>query len=443
MSKNPYENLEVQYPCPRCDKLFTKTAELYQHLRDTHPSPNRCHVCNHSFSAYASLLSHSYIHSGAKPFICGYPDCDYSCRTKQNIKVHMHFCQKCPAKKYRVPFPLPDRYKSSYKYQTTISEYQQSRNEQSKTKKRRKSKRIRKNSKSKTEPSNAIIQRSFSTPSPKKTRAWYSKNGDFQHPNDMLLKTPPTKRYIRTGKVQVEKENANGWLLEMHKCITVKSQICVDAIKLIQSQLNPKFVRSTQPKGLHIAVLRDPSEEIQSAAIINTCGNYIEIKSFATSSKHKRQHLGTMLIAFILERCHGKVIIGARDDPGVLAFWRTIGFIECPQGIICSFGRKGTVIMQTVAPYVGIYDYAISKFAPNSKVKKVLFKSKIRDENIVTYTETVLIARLHEEVTNHENKEEQNTKRAKISGQKRKLEFKEEETLALKRYCTRNSIRHL
>eukprot|EP01083_Nonionella_stella_P064978 169859_1 len=103
--QNPYTTIEPEYPCPRCKLQFTKTAELYQHMRETHPSPKRCHICNHSFDAFASLLSHSYLHSGAKPFHCGYPDCDYSTRTKQNIQVHMHFCTKCPAKKYKVAFP--------------------------------------------------------------------------------------------------------------------------------------------------------------------------------------------------------------------------------------------------------------------------------------------------------------------------------------------------
>eukprot|EP01083_Nonionella_stella_P187529 689270_1 len=155
--------------------------------------------------------------------------------------------------------------------------------------------------------------------SPKKTRAWYSNNTEFENPNDILLKTPPTKRVIKTGKISVEKENVDGWMLEMHKCITTKSQIVSEAIKLISSRLNHKFVGAqTQPKGLHIACLRDPNNEIQAAAIINkkNDGNYIEIKSFATSIQHKRKHFGTLLIGFILERCNGKIIIGARDNQG-------------------------------------------------------------------------------------------------------------------------------
>ena len=104
-STNPYLQFEPSYPCPQCSELFIKTADLYQHLRDKHRRPKTCHICNHSFAAFASLLSHSYIHSEAKPFICGYPGCEYGTRTKQNTKVHMHFCIKCPAKKYRVPFP--------------------------------------------------------------------------------------------------------------------------------------------------------------------------------------------------------------------------------------------------------------------------------------------------------------------------------------------------
>ena len=333
---------------------------------------------------------------------------------------------------------MHDRYKSSYKYQLTIAEHQQKRKKQTTSVKRSRPKRAL----SKSQSVNAMLPCSLS---PRKTRAWYSKNGDYENPNDILLQTPPTKRYIKLGQIHVEKEDANGWILEMHKCITVKSQICIDAKLLIQSQLNPKFVRSTQPKGLHIAVLRDPNGNIQSAAIINTEGSYIEIKSFATSSKHKRQHLGTLLIAFILERCHGKIIIGARDDFGVLSFWRSIGFIECQQGLISTFGRKGVVMMQTVAPYVGIYEYAISKFAPNSVVKKVLIRDKIRNGNTVKYVEFSLIARCHHEIViNDENKAQLNIDiKQKPRRRKRKMLFEDEQGSSLKRYCTRHSIRNL
>lgn len=390
---NPYLNLEPELPCPRCSEIFTQTAPLYQHMRENHSTPNKCHVCNHYFSCMASLLSHSYIHSGATPFKCGYPDCDYGVRTKQNIKVHMHFCTKCPAKKYRVAFPLPDRYKSHYKYQSTPS----TKPRRSGRIKRRRSTRPTKRTYSwTTKPDPDLCANRAMTMSPKRTRAW-RRNNEEDEDSD-LLASPPSKRYIKTGTVYVEKPGASGWRLEMHKCITTKSAIVSDAIKLISTGLNQPFVGANcQPKGLHVAVLRDNGDVVQSAAIINTKadGNYIEIKSFATSVRHKRKHLGTLLIAFILERCSGRVIAGARDDIAVISFWRSIGFKECPHGFMNTFRRHNVVMMQTVAPYSGIYQYALNKFTPNCVVKKVVFKDKIREKgaNTVTRVTFQLIAR--------------------------------------------------
>jgi len=413
-SDNPYLNLCPELPCPRCSDIFTETAVLYQHMRESHPSPNKCHICNHHFSCMASLLSHSYIHSNATPFKCGYPGCDYGVRTKQNIRVHMHFCTKCPAKKYRVPFPLPDRYKSSHKYQNTAN-----------TPKPRRSTRIKRRRSTFSNHSNSsnsgTVHRAI-TMSPKRTRQWHRHQGNGV---DDVLASPPSKRFIKTGTVYVDKPGVSKWRLEMHKCITTKSAIVSDAVKLISTGLNQPFVGANcQPKGLHIAVLRDPKHEVQSAAIINTKDdvNCIEIKSFATSLKHKRKHFGTILIAFILERCSGRVIAGARDDVAVISFWRSIGFTECPSGFMNTFRRKGVVMMQTVAPYTGIYQYALSKFAPNTVVRKVLIRDTIREKgaNTVHRVRFHLIARI-------KNKVEEGT--GIESGDERKEEHDENEAL--------------
>ena len=415
---NPYLNIEPEYPCPRCKLLFSKTIDLYAHLRETHPSPKRCHICKHEFDAFASLLSHSYLHTDSKPFVCGYPNCEYATRTKQNILVHMHFCDKCPAKKYKAPFPLPDRYKSSYKYQATMEQHKQNISRPKPIAKRKKKRKItnrkkgliNKVEKDKNDDGYEICY------SPKRTRNWHNINS-----NDSILLTPPTKRYIKTGIINVVNNNCNGWKLEMHKCITTKSQIVIDAVKLISSQLNSQFVKSCQPKGLHIACLRDNNNKIQSAAIINNMfdnNNYIEIKSFATSTKHQRQYLGLLLMSFILERCNGKIIIGARDTIGVISFWESIGFVKCTQGMVSTFGRRGVVMMQTIAPYKGIYEYALNKFNPNTLVKKIIFINKFQNRYNDKFKEirTPLIAKLSKniKINNHNNNKHKEPSRKRM-----------------------------
>ena len=390
-TENPYLRADPEYPCPQCDELFSKTAELYQHMRAEHSRPNRCHVCGHYFSALASLLSHSYIHSGATPFCCGYPGCAYSTKTKQNIQVHMHFCPKCPAQKYRVPFPLHERYRSTYKYQCTLTEHRENLRKQSKAPNRTGSKRKRK-----TKRRRGSLCFAEHAHSPRKIRNWFS---DDQSNAEHAFQTPPSKRCIKSGAMTVDKPGSAGWRLEMHKAISPKQDIVREAMQLIATQLNKKYTKATcQHKGLHIAVLRDSQGSAQSAAILNTKddGDYIEIKSFATAHKHKRQNLGTLLAAFVLERCHGKVVIAARDDFGVLSFWSSLGFRQCPRGCVTDFRRKGVIMMHTVAPYVGVHAWALKKFAPNSVVKRVLFKDKQRDDglNTVTRTSISLVARL-------------------------------------------------
>ena len=86
-SDNPYELITPVYKCPQCNLKFNATALVYQHLRENHKRPKNCHTCGHYFDAYASLLSHSYIHTNEKPFKCSFPSCKWSARTKQNLQV--------------------------------------------------------------------------------------------------------------------------------------------------------------------------------------------------------------------------------------------------------------------------------------------------------------------------------------------------------------------
>ena len=405
--KNPYELIIPEFKCPRCSLKFNKTIDLYQHLREKHKKPKNCHICGHYFDAYASLLSHSYLHSGEKPYKCSFPNCEWSARTKQNLQVHMSQCQHCPNKKYLPKFPLPDRYKGIYKYQSSMKEF---RLNQKNNKSKRNSKLydpyliessddesndedsdINTNNNSDNDelyipPKN--IEREYNHKRRKryKENKKINKNIRTRWCSDEIknIKSPPKNKGINITRYNVD--TYPGWKLEMHKTFSLKSDIVKQAIMLISKRLNDKFVRNTNVKGLYVAVLKDPNNDVQSAALIHKNINYIEITSFATNIKHSRQSLGTLLAAFILENCYGKIIAASVNDDVAVKFWKNLGFIEASQGDINTFGRKDTHMLYTFGPYKDFIKYALTKFKPiffinkNAKHKR---KRKLENKDII------------------------------------------------------------
>ena len=88
-----------EFKCPRCDEIFKTTNDLFGHMREKHENPTKCHVCGKQMNAMANLLSHSYIHTGERPYKC--PNCDYTTRTRFNLKVHFGSCAEIDKFSYR------------------------------------------------------------------------------------------------------------------------------------------------------------------------------------------------------------------------------------------------------------------------------------------------------------------------------------------------------
>ncbi|SCU97629.1 LAMI_0F10748g1_1 [Lachancea mirantina] len=52
------------------------------------PHRNQCHTCLKTFSRISSLRAHLLVHSGDRPFVCPWPDCDKSFNVKSNMIRH-------------------------------------------------------------------------------------------------------------------------------------------------------------------------------------------------------------------------------------------------------------------------------------------------------------------------------------------------------------------
>eukprot|EP01084_Bolivina_argentea_P064594 117791_1 len=73
---------------PDCPQKFTLTNDLYYHIRD-HNKELLCPRCDNKFKCMASLVYHVRTHTGAKPYVCPLPDCQFVTATKGNLKAHL------------------------------------------------------------------------------------------------------------------------------------------------------------------------------------------------------------------------------------------------------------------------------------------------------------------------------------------------------------------
>eukprot|EP01083_Nonionella_stella_P069111 184070_1 len=111
-----------EFKCPRCEKLFPTTNDLFAHMRKDYSDPTVCHVCDKNMKALATLLSHSYLHQGIKPYKC--PKCDYSARTRFNIRVHFGACANVDKFKMRRGEPRAKKARKNLKKQNRTSKKQ-------------------------------------------------------------------------------------------------------------------------------------------------------------------------------------------------------------------------------------------------------------------------------------------------------------------------------
>ena len=49
-----------EFQCPRCNKTYNNTNDLFQHMRLSYSDPTKCTICNKQLNCMANILSHSY-----------------------------------------------------------------------------------------------------------------------------------------------------------------------------------------------------------------------------------------------------------------------------------------------------------------------------------------------------------------------------------------------
>ena len=85
------KDLELKnFKCPRCLLVFPTSSDLFAHMRATYEDPTTCQTCDKDLRSMANLLSHSYTHTGLRPYKC--PKCQYATRTRFNLRVHFGSC---------------------------------------------------------------------------------------------------------------------------------------------------------------------------------------------------------------------------------------------------------------------------------------------------------------------------------------------------------------
>lgn len=86
------ETEEKPYKCtfPDCNKSFTTTSELTNHVRlhlDLSVNPNECKICGRKFSLIGNLKKHMRVHTGERPFPCKV--CGKKLSSNRHLKAHM------------------------------------------------------------------------------------------------------------------------------------------------------------------------------------------------------------------------------------------------------------------------------------------------------------------------------------------------------------------
>ena len=82
-----YRNEAGQYPCDKCDKIFTSTSNLFRHIRIAHEGIKfSCDDCLYKATTRQHLLTHiQAVHKGLQ-FPCDL--CDYKAKQKSHLYTH-------------------------------------------------------------------------------------------------------------------------------------------------------------------------------------------------------------------------------------------------------------------------------------------------------------------------------------------------------------------
>ncbi|RZF45686.1 hypothetical protein LSTR_LSTR013265 [Laodelphax striatellus] len=79
-----------RFKCLYCDMTCATHTTLVTHMRVRHirHKPFRCRHCSFRCESKPDLLNHSQKHEMRDRYICEQPDCDFTCRSNQTLKIH-------------------------------------------------------------------------------------------------------------------------------------------------------------------------------------------------------------------------------------------------------------------------------------------------------------------------------------------------------------------
>lgn len=86
---------------PGCHQILSSRDALAKHVRNHRRRQHQCSVCLRSFHKRQQLVSHGYVHTGVRPWLCGYGGCEQRFLTPSRLHTHRqrhltrYVCSQC------------------------------------------------------------------------------------------------------------------------------------------------------------------------------------------------------------------------------------------------------------------------------------------------------------------------------------------------------------